>query len=430
MSERDADFSSAVIEAIASRAGFRCSFPDCDESTIGPGAGAEDIEKKGVAAHIFSASAGPRGPRGTGGLTAEQRSKALNGIWLCEDHGRIVDTDKGKNYPAPVLQAWKALQETRIAREVQKVPIGHGGWIERVVIENSPLIQKGASIVLGKVTLIVGDNFTGKSAVCEWISGSAKGVADLWRWSGSQENQKVQMRIAMFMPDRLEFSTCFYNYQLRSEYQGRRVFDVSHALQVFYVKDGLSRKPFEDDLEYLARVWKIHPYQVQSIIDQICSSKYGRINNAEFRPEEIDEESEPEEIPEEIRTARHGRPPLVLWTQFAWHKYPISFVGLSGSEQGLIFLCGGMILAEYCSLHRGALLVLDLGTNFDDSLLSEYATRLQNSDFRFQTILVCPSVRPKIDWTGWTIARLSAGRFDQTMIIDEQPANDRVESKT
>src|ERR1035438_105353 len=113
MSERDANFLPAVVDTIASRAGYRCSFLGCDESTIGPGAGAEDIERKGVAAHIFSASTGPRGPRGTGGLTAEQRSKASNGIWLCEDHGKIVDTDKGKNYPAPVLQAWKALQEIR-----------------------------------------------------------------------------------------------------------------------------------------------------------------------------------------------------------------------------------------------------------------------------------------------------------------------------
>jgi hypothetical protein len=329
MSERDANFSPTVVEAIASRAGYRCSFLGCDESTIGPGTGAEDIERKGVAAHIFSASPGPRGPRGTGGLTAEQRSKASNGIWLCEDHGKIVDTDKGKNYPAPVLQAWKALQETRISREVQKVPIGYGGWIEKIIIENSPLIERGTAIVLGKVTLIVGGNFAGKSAICEWISGCAAGVADLWRWSSSGDNQKVQMRIAMLMPDRVEFSMCFNNYQLRSEYQGRRVFDVSHALQVFYVKDGIHRKPFEDDLEYLARVWKIHPYQVDGIVDQICSSKYARITSAGFRPEEIDEESEPEEIPEEIRTARNGRPPLVLWTQFAWHKYPISFVDFS-----------------------------------------------------------------------------------------------------
>ena len=424
MSERDANFLPAIVENIASRAGYRCSFPGCDESTIGPGAGAEDIEKKGVAAHIFSASTGPRGPRGTGGLTAEERGNASNGIWLCQDHSRIVDTDKGRNYSAPVLQAWKALQEMRIAREVQKVPIGQGGWVEKIIIEDNPLFEKGAAMVLGKVTLLVGDNGLGKSAVCEWISSCAAGVADLWRWSGPREDRKVKMRIAMLMPDRIEFSMCFNNYQLRSEYDGKRVFDVSHALQVFYVVDDLERKAFEDDLEYLGRVWRIHPYQVFGIIDQICSSKYGRITKAEFRPEVIDEEDEPEIIPEDIREARHDRPPLVLWVQFAWHKGPICFRGLSGSEEGQLFVSGAMILAELASLYRGALLVLDLGTNFDDSLLSDYAGRLQNNDFRFQTILISPSVRPKVNWTGWSIARLVGCRpnvrIDQTMIVDEK----------
>jgi hypothetical protein len=229
----------------------------------------------------------------------------------------------------------------------------------------------------------------------------------------------------MFVPDRVEFSMRFGNYQLRSEYGGVRAFDLSHALQVFHVVDNIKREPFEDDLEYLARVWRIHPYHVHGIIEQICSSKYGHTIKAEFRPEEPDDEEDAEEIPEEIRKARHGRPPLVLWAQFTWHKQgPFAFDGLSGGERGIIFISGAMLLAEYCSRYRGALLVLDLGSNFDDKLLSDYAERLQHRDFRFQTILISPSLRPKVNWTGWSIARLMGTRpnayFDQTMIADEQ----------
>src|SRR5262249_51145511 len=36
----------------------------------------------------FSASAG--GPRGTGGLSFEDRRSTENAIWLCADHGRFV----------------------------------------------------------------------------------------------------------------------------------------------------------------------------------------------------------------------------------------------------------------------------------------------------------------------------------------------------
>lgn len=149
------------------------------------------------------------------------------------------------------------------------------------------------------------------------------------------------------------------------------------------------------------------------------------MTKAEFRPKEPDDDDEVEEIPEEIRIARHGRPPLVLWAKFAWHKQgPFPFGVLSGGERGIIFISGAMLLAEYCCRYRGALLVLDLGSNFDDKRLSDYAERLQHRDFRFQTILISHSLRPKVDWTGWSIARLIGCRpnvrFDQTQIADEQ----------
>jgi len=424
MSERDANFEPKVRDIIAARAGYRCSFPGCDESTVGPGAGPEDIERKGVAAHIFSASTGTKAPRGTGGLSAEERAKAANGLWLCEDHGKIVDSKKGKNYPATQLQAWKALQEYRIAREVQKVSVGKSGWLERITIEDSPVLKRGATCVLGKVTLIVGRNGAGKSALCEWVSGCAGNALDLWRWSGGAENKEVKLRLSMLVPDRVEFSMSFDRYNIRAEYEGKRALDVSHLLRVFYVTQPLPRKAFEDDLEYLARMWRIHPYQVSAIVDQICSSKFGNIRKAEFLPEEIDEDDEPEEVPEEISRVRHGRPALELWAEFTHHKGPISFRGLSGSEEGQILVSGAMVLAGYSSLHQGALLLLDLGANFDDSLLSMYTEMLQGSDFRFQTILVSPSPRPKVDWTGWSIARLIGDPhmvlIDQTVISDEK----------
>jgi hypothetical protein len=423
MSERDASFEPKIKEVIAGRAGYRCSFPGCDESTIGPGAGPEDIERKGVAAHIFSASTGTKAPRGTGGLSAEERAKAANGLWLCQDHGKIVDTDKGKNYPATQLQAWKALQEYRIAREVQKVPVGKSGWLERITIEESPVLQRGATCVLGKVTLIVGRNGVGKSALCEWVSGCAGNPLDFWRWSGDAENRKVKLRLGILAPDRVEFSMSFDRYNTRAEYGGKRAFDVSHLLRVFYVTKQLPRNAFEDDLEYLARMWRIHPYQVSDIVDQICSSKYGNIRRAEFRPKEVDADDEPAELPEDVRRMRNGRPAFDLRAEFTHHKSPIFFRTLSGSEVGQILISGAMVLAEYSSLHQSALLLLDIGANFDDTRLSMYTEMLQRSDFRFQTILVSPSPRPRVDWTGWSIARLvgnpPAVTIDQTVIADD-----------
>jgi len=56
---RGADFPSNVIEALANRAGHRCSFPGCSMDTSGPSAeGPMKFSRTGDAAHIVAASSG------------------------------------------------------------------------------------------------------------------------------------------------------------------------------------------------------------------------------------------------------------------------------------------------------------------------------------------------------------------------------------
>ena len=90
MSNGRADFPAKVRVVIAQRAGYRCSIPTCSRLTIGPGDGPTQIAEIGVASHIYAASLG--GPRGTGGLSFDQRRGVDNGIWLCADHAKLVDT--------------------------------------------------------------------------------------------------------------------------------------------------------------------------------------------------------------------------------------------------------------------------------------------------------------------------------------------------
>ena len=58
----------------------------------------------GVAAHICAAS--PGGPRHNAAQTREERRSKDNGIWLCQNCGRIVDADPS-SYPAEKLNEWK-----------------------------------------------------------------------------------------------------------------------------------------------------------------------------------------------------------------------------------------------------------------------------------------------------------------------------------
>jgi hypothetical protein len=60
--------------------------------------------------------------------------------------------------------------------------------------------------------------------------------------------------------------------------------------------------------------------------------------------------------------------------------------------------------------------VLDLpGTFLDDAGVSEYAGYLLSKEFDFQTILISPVPREKVQWTGWEIARLVGAMKEVTI---------------
>jgi hypothetical protein len=102
------DFSQSTIETIASRVGYKCSYPSCGADTRGPSSNSLKRISLGEAAHITGAS--PDGPRYDSNLTSEQRKSQENGIWLCKKHARIIDVDVA-NYPVQLLRYWKKLAE-------------------------------------------------------------------------------------------------------------------------------------------------------------------------------------------------------------------------------------------------------------------------------------------------------------------------------
>jgi len=58
----------------------------------------------GVAAHITAAS--PGGPRFDPNLSDKERASATNGIWLCQNCAKLVDSDVAR-FSALVLRGWK-----------------------------------------------------------------------------------------------------------------------------------------------------------------------------------------------------------------------------------------------------------------------------------------------------------------------------------
>lgn len=84
------DFSEPIKITLAKRSGFLCSI--CKAHTIASSNQSESaIINIGVAAHITGAA--PKGPRYDKDLTSENRSSISNGIWLCQNHAKMIDCD-------------------------------------------------------------------------------------------------------------------------------------------------------------------------------------------------------------------------------------------------------------------------------------------------------------------------------------------------
>jgi hypothetical protein len=101
---------------LAKRVGYLCSNPGCRQSTCGPQVADSGTVNIGVAAHISAAS--PAGPRYEVSLSANERTSADNGIWLCQACGKLVDSDCNR-YTIEKLKEWKTDAEAAAAKALE-----------------------------------------------------------------------------------------------------------------------------------------------------------------------------------------------------------------------------------------------------------------------------------------------------------------------
>jgi len=119
MSQARDDFPKPVADALAKRAAFICSNPDCRGLTIAP---SEADESKflyvGKAAHICAAAAG--GPRYNAQMTPDERKSASNGVFLCSNCADMIDKNNGLDFPVARLRGWKDEHEKWVTANVNK----------------------------------------------------------------------------------------------------------------------------------------------------------------------------------------------------------------------------------------------------------------------------------------------------------------------
>ncbi|MCK5492625.1 MAG: hypothetical protein KAJ14_05905 [Candidatus Omnitrophica bacterium] len=97
---------------LAQRSGYICSYPSCENLTIGPSEeGCSKISSVGMACHIYAASEGLNAKRINPNLTDEKVAHISNGIWMCYTHGKLIDTDDIRFNPE-ILKEWKSINES------------------------------------------------------------------------------------------------------------------------------------------------------------------------------------------------------------------------------------------------------------------------------------------------------------------------------
>lgn len=109
------DFAKRTVTELAKGVGYRCSNPECRRATVGANAEQDGAITIGAAAHICAASAG--GPRYDPAQARDARRSKTNGIWLCQNCARLIDTDVRK-FSVELLHEWKRRAQERAFREL------------------------------------------------------------------------------------------------------------------------------------------------------------------------------------------------------------------------------------------------------------------------------------------------------------------------
>jgi len=125
------DFMPDVKDILAKRVSMRCSNPNCRQPTSGPQEDPCKVLNIGVAAHITAASV--NGPRYDKNLSAQERSSIENGIWLCQNCGKLVDND-ARQYPTDLLRRWKQLSEEAALLNIESP--GNAGVSDKMTDED------------------------------------------------------------------------------------------------------------------------------------------------------------------------------------------------------------------------------------------------------------------------------------------------------
>lgn len=366
-----AEFPRPVTRTVARRAAYRCSFPDCDHITTGPGDSEDQSVTTGVAAHIYSAR--DDGPRGSGGLSFEQRQSIDNAIWLCSEHAARIDKNNGIGFPAPMLKAYKRMQEEKIRYERDGIG-SKVGWIHSISIDQGPVFHTPAEIQFGKVTVLHGNNDSGKTALCDWLHG----ISDpdkLSRWIDPETPGTLSFEVTYLDPIkqklRVRIKSCD---EIEYFVNGEPIPFDPNPIRFVRLRDlrqscFSDRLPVMTDLEFLSNTLSVNPALVRNMLPLVGIQRASTVGG--------------------LRLEHNEDGSIRVWTDVQGTLSGLNLQDqLSNTERSRVLIEIAAVFSRYSAKRVPTVLLLDWAAkSFDDLWMSRVVEFLSSEENPFQTVI-------------------------------------------
>ncbi|MBZ9567512.1 hypothetical protein [Modicisalibacter tunisiensis] len=361
---------------------------------MGPYYEKDGVVNMGVACHIYSAS--KNGPRGQGGKSEEFISSEKNGIWCCQYHGALIDKNKGGDYPAEVLFAWKELAEARVRKQMNDSP-SPLGWVESIELTSFPILSPLPKINLYRNTLMWGKHGSGKTSLLE-IAASVTNSCFAERFVNTKRLSECGESCPATISGKVVYSTVdnfdkeiFVEVKgpVISRCDGSRTYLLPPGdLEIIYCSFSNARKQEgEDDVDFFMRALGVD----RSALYSLCDIGTKTIIPGDIRLS-VSYAYDDENDKEYIERKSDGEPCYNIEIKVEGREFYVTYNGLSGSEKGRLIIDLMITKArEICKERLTLLLIEEVSYNFDESNFERLLVSLSKEDF--QSVVLVPPAR-------------------------------------
>jgi len=262
--------------------------------------------------------------------------------------------------------SYRDLHEARIAREQQGIA-RRMAWLDRVTVAHSAVFAPLAQMTLAKVTLVIGGNASGRTALCEWISAFERPEL-LERWNSETRFSPLRIDLKLFDPAEQSIA-------LGIDAEHRIYFEVN-AVGVAYnpfpfrpiwLRDDWSVRMPDNDDDWIASSLGIDAYVVANVLREVRGDASAFTKNPRI---EVDDDGH-----RRIRAHNSDDRDLPLRV-------------FSTGERGRLLVDIAIALARTSARFVPTILLLDgFITNFDSENLRTVAARLASGENQFQSVL-------------------------------------------